>query len=1018
MPSVGNLRSGERRHVTVLFADMKDFTSLSARLDPEEMDSLMGQVFGSFEGIIHRYGGTVEKYIGDALVAVFGYPNLHEDDPARAVNSAVDFLEEVGRVNATYRERGITVGFRIGISTGLITTGRRGEHEVVTGHAMAVASRLESFAQVNTILVAEATREACSVDFKFSDRLPIKAKGSDEEIASYLVKGRAIAPPDDTTALVGRDDLVDRMMRAYLRHDSGRIAGYLITGPAGIGKTRVAAELVSRIGQLPGFRGARLHARAQRYGTRPFATIADLLCSHFGIDPHLAVPAIVERVQARVEIEPRTADGFARLIAGKAEEQDNQAFVLLYLILKSIIKRSESTSYPTLLAIDDLSYADKGSLDFLQFFLRNTDTCPFFLLTDRRPTARALELFSDLETVEVPPLTKDESLAFLRAVADGSQPPEMAESIVERAGGNPLFILEYARYARENRDAQALPTSIQTIFLTSLEAYEPELRNLLRKLSVFVLNFSLSDARYLHESTEGEARSTDASSTVDASTNAEASTDVEAALQLFVREGILTTDGEHYQFKYDLFKTALYDTLLNYNKKILHRLVADLMVHKGNPHPVRLLHHLMRAEEYERGADYMLGVTDATANIELLPPIDLLLGALPRNTERHMRLMFLKSAILFNNGITEQADTLLKGIVEAAVRDRSPLNAGSAYHLLTAYNLKSYSFSKAKFCGSKALAHYGEVARGGMRRQNVLELMASAELLRNNEEAVASLVAQIAALRDEEGAGFSEVRYVTIRAEHHLMRGRYRAAFELLKEMDEQPVRFSESWYSAHLLLGLSLYQMCHWDAVLQNDVETLEGPSRHLSNISQIHSRMAVAHHCLGQPVDAERRLQQAEFSASQIRNDFDLVDAYRTISSAYLLCGNREKARQLAMAGLSTGLRHSATYPVLTLIMVLVELALGDGDEAATAFYLKEAELLIVCGVLLPNRDLILYHYYRWRTASTDEVRAQARMDASAAFTRELDNVGEPRLQTALLSVRGLDRVRREILDIGPAE
>ncbi|MEI6876929.1 MAG: adenylate/guanylate cyclase domain-containing protein, partial [Spirochaetota bacterium] len=162
----GRLREGERRTVTVLFADMQGFTALSERLDPEEMDALMNRVFSRFESIVKSRGGSVEKYIGDALVAVFGYPALHEDDPVRAVECALEFGEAL-TAKAEDREAGKDVpvapmpSFRTGIHTGIVATGRRGGQEVVTGHAMAIAARLESAADDGGILVSDPVREHC-----------------------------------------------------------------------------------------------------------------------------------------------------------------------------------------------------------------------------------------------------------------------------------------------------------------------------------------------------------------------------------------------------------------------------------------------------------------------------------------------------------------------------------------------------------------------------------------------------------------------------------------------------------------------------------------------------------------------------------------------------------------------------------------------------------------------------------------------------------------------------------------
>ena len=140
---------------------MKDFTSISEHMDPEEMDNLMSGIFSGFESVVKNYGGEVEKYIGDALVAVFGYPIIHEDDAARACNAALDFLEEVRKTNEGLAERESRIDFRIGINTGLITTGKRGDFEVVTGNTMNMASRLQDSAAPGQILVSQSTNEKC-----------------------------------------------------------------------------------------------------------------------------------------------------------------------------------------------------------------------------------------------------------------------------------------------------------------------------------------------------------------------------------------------------------------------------------------------------------------------------------------------------------------------------------------------------------------------------------------------------------------------------------------------------------------------------------------------------------------------------------------------------------------------------------------------------------------------------------------------------------------------------------------
>ena len=956
MPGDRNLRDGDRRNVTVLFADMKDFTSLSERMDPEEMDSLMNQVFTTFEAIVRRHGGTVEKYIGDALVAVFGVPSIHEDDPARAVNAALDVLDEISRINASMPDSSASIGFRIGINTGLITTGRRGEHDVVTGHAMSVASRLESEARVNSVLVSQTTREYCDTDFVFSEPLKLKVKGKSDQIIAFEVTERNERPADDDSVFVGRKEILDTILRRFLHHKPGDTDGFVLSGDAGIGKSRLASQLAGKIRQLPDFRSPVLYARAMRYRPQPFAVVLDLLSGYFALDRFEDRSEIESAVQEQSSVEPRTAAGFANLVAGESKSHDNEAFVLLYLVLKDVVKRYASEPYPPLLLVDNLHFMDRHSRDFFRFFLKNADIKPFFILTDRHPDPGVQEIFSALEPVLLPPLSRDEATllveetcppGLLSGCPDGLS-SETVSSILDNSQGNPLFIREYVRFVAENRDTGALPTTIQNIFLTSIDPYDPPMRDLLKRLSVFAHSFGTADAVHVQEATDGDPRI------------------VEPALSFFTRESILVREDDLYMFKYDVFKKALYNSILNYNKRILHRVIGELMVQKGSPQPLRLLLHLIRAEEYDQATNSLWQVTGLTGNIEYLPYIDVLLDKVgDDDVDTYLNLLSVKSAILFNNGMSDEADLLLKNIIDLAVRQHSPMYAGNAYHLLTAYNTKAYCFEKARYCGTNALAYYRATDTPPYRVQNLMEIMASSEMLRNRQEEVDQIVREI-----EGGPAFgtqpeSAVQLSVFKADHHLMRGEYQEARKLLTPQIPDLPRESGNWLSAHLMLGIANFHLCDWRELMRVDLAILEGPSRHYANISQINAQIAIGHHFLGDDKSAAQRLQQAEFTSSQVNNDFDILDAHRTLSECYLIMGDHEKAGEFAKIGVGIGLRHSATYPVLTLLMVLTEIAMDKDHGNEARFFLSEAGLLIDRGVLLRNRDVALYHYFRSRLA-----------------------------------------------------
>jgi class 3 adenylate cyclase len=999
-----NLRKGERRNVTVLFADMKDFTALSAKFDPEEVDSLMNRVFSTFETIIRRYGGAVEKYIGDALVAVFGVPHMHEDDPERCVNSALDFLREVERLNRAPASGGLTIAFRIGINSGLITTGKRGDHDVITGHAMSVASRLESSAAENSVFLSESTKALCSDDFAFSEPVVISAKGTDSPIRAYAVTGRAQSPSAGDSPFVGRKEILDRILKHYLRHDSGSVDGFLITGSAGMGKTRLATELIEKIRRLPDFDSVVMHARARRYRGGPFAAITDLMASHFAVRTDMSVDEIAKRVHETIDTEPKTAEGFARLAVGEFEENENQAFVLLYLIMKTIIGSTTASPYPPAVFVDNPHFMDKGSKDFLQFYVKNADAVPFFLLTDRGPEETD-GLAAQLKQLELPPLERQEGVELIRAVSKRELDQQVIASILENSRGNPLFIREYARFASENRDIQALPATIQNIFLTSIDSQEPETRDFLKRMSVFVHSFSREDALHLQTITDGDPQIVDES------------------LEQFVRDGTLIREGELYMFRHDVFRTAVYNSILNYNKRILHRVIADLMETKSSPHPLRLLHHLCRAGETDRAYSALTSLPNTTTGIDYLRYVDRLLDSIGTgSSERRMNLTFLKSAILFRNGMVDQADSLLKEMMTTAVNEQNALYAGSAYHLLAETYLHSFSFGKADFCGRKARAYYRSVGRAAFSTQGLLEILASSALLQNHREQSAALTQEIAELEATDDEVFSRERLTSIKAEHHLMRGEYARARELLLKVlgdqggtrpDGSALSIDENWYSIRYQLGIACFHLCSWNELRTFETIALDSPSKNLSNISQTNARLGIAHHFLGEAEEAARRLQIAEFTASQIRNDYDLVGALRTLSECQLLAGDLKKADSTARSGISIGLRHAATYPVLTLLMVLVEMAAIEEDSDRARFFLNEADLLLESGMLVRPRDVMLYHYYR--SALADGSPEESRKAATDTLERELTELAEPGRIEAFLQTRRYGTIYAELIGTG---
>jgi len=982
-----NLKAGERRVATILFSDMKGFTSLSERMDPEEMDALMTRIFGLFEEIIRNHGGTVEKYIGDALVAVFGVPELHEDDPARAITASLEFLSKIAEENKRLSAREIELSFRTGIHAGLVTTGKRGDYDVVTGHAMSVAQRLESAAPPDGVLVSDAIKEKCEAEFDFDEAIDIAAKGKSEVIRAYRVKGEASSGLRDAGPFVGRKDYLDELLRAYIRNRYDEVSGFFLVGEAGMGKTRLAQALVEKIRQFPDFRTPVLAARAQRYRPGSFAVISDLILGYLGLDTNASRETISAAVATLSGASDESRSRFLFLACCSDPENPGPgAIAALYDIFNAILERHALDLFPILVAIDNAGFMDRLSREFFQYLFKNGRVKPFFVLMGREFPPELRKAFQGLKPLKMAPLDKDESAELVRA-----HWPEVAEDalrrILEASMGNPLFLREYAAYARKHSDASTLPATVQNLFLSTLERYPASSRDLLRKLSVFVHSFTAADARRIEDLTRGDVPG------------------AEAALELFSRDGILSKSKERYLFRADVFKKALYASLLNHNKRILHGFVADLLFEQEKPHRIRLIYHLVKSERNEEAARSIQEDPNRNYSYEYLPYIDLLYRRLAKDEKVAFRLLIAKSALLFNGGKMEESEAVLKKIMKIAVARRDDNLMGYAYHQICAHNALTYSFQKAVLTGRKALHYYMRSDIAPRSVQNVMRTLSLAQVQRGDVDEARRIIGQCEAVPRGDAYEAAEAR-----AEFHLLTGEYRRALDSARrtKAEAPEERFATRFFAGDLELK-ALWQLCDFRAIdpAARSLITLAPLSE--SSMSQANAMLAHSSVFCGDREAARDFFVQAEFYAGQIGNDFERLDALRTIAICRALAGEAKAAERAALDGLTLGLRHSCYWPTFTLLVLLVELAMGRGKDDRARFFLTEASYLFIAGLLLPSKDLVLYYYFAAKLLDP----AQSERHLAVAFRlleEEKARIGDSELVANFLSLRSYGRIQKE--------
>ncbi len=483
----------ERKLATIVFADLVGSTELVRGRDPEDVRSLLEPFFELSRSTLEAHGGRVEKYIGDAVMAVFGVPRAHGDDPDRAIAAALALAARLAEQRA-----GLEI--RIGVETGEVLADLGGGDLAVTGEPAHAAARLQQAAEAGQVLVGARAAAACRRT-ALEPVGRVRAKGFDRPLEAWRAL-RATAPDPAPTPFLGRGGELESLRLAYLRavrERTPRLA--LIVGEAGAGKTRLGRELLAAIaGSLP--RPLILSGRNPPYGNGiAFWALAEILRSAAGAGTAASAEEVREALAERLaESGASGGEETARTLAATLAADGGDAGVVALRRSWRRLLSALAAASPVVLAVDDVQWADEGFLDLVED-AATLPGCPLMVVCTARP--EIAEQRPDLgdahnhERIELGPLSGDaaEELASTLVVGDDL---ELARKIAETSGGNPFFAEEIA-HALGEAGGESLPDTVQAAIAARLDALPTDEKVVVQRASVLGDRFRLEPLREISE---------------------------------------------------------------------------------------------------------------------------------------------------------------------------------------------------------------------------------------------------------------------------------------------------------------------------------------------------------------------------------------------------------------------------------------------------------------------------------------------------------------------------------------
>lgn len=640
------LMQGERRVVTILFCDVQGSSLAASGLDPEEWAEIINGAFEHMISPIYRYEGTVARLQGDGLLAFFGAPVAHEDDPQRGVLAGLDIAQAVGSYGEQVKNNwNIEFDVRVGLNTGLVVVGEVGSDLRVEysalGDAINMAAHMEQNAQRGAVLVAEPTYKLVAPLFDFEVIEGIPVKGRQAPVTAYRALRRKASPGSLRglaglkAPLIGRKDQIDVLWTAAEEVQQGRGQILSVIGEAGLGKSRLVTEWRQALAFDPGFDLQWLEGHTFSYdaGT-PYAPFANLFSSYFELSSAESDSDRFDRVLARLEalfpgrgeqaapfiasllglpLQGETADRVKYLEAPQLREQ-------IFSHVLSLVERLLDSG-PAVLYLDDLHWADTTSIELLQSLLALTDRKPLMIVTAFRPRRQEASWgFHEMvgrdynhryHALVLNPLDEGQTrelVANILVIDNLSE--KVRTKILEKAEGNPFFVEEVIRSlldrglvirvdgrwkATREIGEIVLPDTLVGVITTRLDRLDDFAKHILQSAAVLGREFPSEVLEDILETPNQLEPSL-----------------VKLQQRELVRE-VSRFPVRAFSFKHVLTQEAAYNSILLSNRRELHRRAAEALIARSPEDAAAIARHLLEARQSARAVPFLVQAGDRAA---------------------------------------------------------------------------------------------------------------------------------------------------------------------------------------------------------------------------------------------------------------------------------------------------------------------------------------------------------------------------------------------------------------------